>query len=113
LRGQIAAGVVGIDPLDKEVLDIRRRRRQTPGDPLIVADENERAARGGPAGDVVLRGFQPGEIPEARRTEIEMRIICEKRLAARGCAFLSRNSSRFISFDCNSGSSSRSNSSGV
>src|SRR5271169_6183294 len=37
-RGQIAAGVGRIDPLDKEILDIGFGCGQTPGDPLIVAD---------------------------------------------------------------------------
>src|SRR6266849_6770459 len=50
--------VVRIDPLDKEVLDIRRCRRQAPGDALIVADQDKRAARRGPAGDFVLRRLQ-------------------------------------------------------
>ena len=82
LRGQIAAGIGGIDLLDEEILDIGGRRREAPGDPLVVADHDQRDARRGAAGDLVLRRLQPREIPEARRGKAEMRVVGEQRLAA-------------------------------
>ncbi len=49
---------------------------------VVVADHDERRAGDGAAGNLTVGRPQPGEIPEARRTEGEMRIVGEDRLAA-------------------------------
>ena len=66
LRRQIAAGIGRIDLFDENVLDIGRRRREAPGNPLVVTDHDQRHPGRGAAGNLVLRGLQPRQIPEAR-----------------------------------------------
>ena len=80
--GHIAAGVSGVEPLDKQILDIAAGRRKAPGDTIIMPDEDERHAGNGAARDFALRRFHPRQIPKAGCGEAKMRVIGKDRLAA-------------------------------
>ncbi len=58
LRGQISAGVGRVDFLDEQILDIGGRRREAPGDVVVVADHDERHPGRGGAGDLAARRFR-------------------------------------------------------
>ncbi len=83
VRGQIPAGIVRIELFDEKVRDVAGRRRKTPGDPVVVADHDQRHARGRAAGDFALRRPEPREIPDPGSGKSEMRVVGQQRLAAR------------------------------
>jgi hypothetical protein len=65
----------------EQVLDVRVRDRQAPGDRIVLAEDEDRGAQNHPALDRPLGRDDTGEIPEDRRAEIEMRIVGEDRLS--------------------------------
>ncbi len=78
---EIMAGIAGIRLLDIEILDVAAGGGEAPGDVIVMAENEERRARRGDAGEFLARRLDAREIPHPRRGEIEMRVVGEQRLA--------------------------------
>ena len=77
--GEIVGGVHGIDPLDEQVLDIRRGVGEAPGEVTGLAEHGEGQSRQGGAGDFEVRRADMGEVPDARHVQSQVRIVCQQR----------------------------------
>ena len=79
-----AVGLVAarLEALDEEILRVEKRRRRTPGDVLVAAEDDERDARDGEAGDGMSIPAQVLDVPEHRHGEMEVRVVREQRLPA-------------------------------
>ena len=81
LGRQIVLGIARIDGFDEQVLDVRVRGRQPPGDRIVLSEDEDRPAGNRRALDRPFGRDDAGQIPEDRRAEVEMRIIGEDRLS--------------------------------
>ena len=80
------AAAVGADLLDKQIGIVDQARRQSPGAEAVVAGQHVRAAEKSRAGGLPFRRADVGEIPVARQTRIEVRIVGDERPARGGAA---------------------------
>src|SRR5579863_6035790 len=82
IGGEVMRWVFRIELFDEEVLNVGRGGRKAPGDLVVMADDDHWVAGDRRSGDLAARRLEPGEVPHARRTEAEMRVVGEKRFAA-------------------------------
>ena len=81
---QVAAAVLGIEPLYEQVLHVAMGAGHAPGDAAVVAEQHKGDTGGGGAGDLQAGRHDAGQVPQNRGAEAEMGIVGEDRLAARG-----------------------------
>ena len=80
---QVAPGIVRIDLLDEEVLDVGRRIGEAPRHPAVVPEHHHRHSREGRAHDVAAGPGQMGEVPDRGDGQTEVGVVREERLAGR------------------------------
>ena len=78
---EVAPPVAGTEPLDHQVLGVGAGGGDGPGDGLVVAEDMERHARQGGAGDGQPRRRDPREVPQIGGLKSEMRVAGQDRLA--------------------------------
>ena len=81
VRRHVLRWIAGIDGFYEQVLDIGIRGRQSPGDRIVLAKHEDRCAGQCGALDGSFGRDHPGQIPEDRGAEFEMRVVGEDRLA--------------------------------
>ena len=75
---------------DEHVLHVGAGGGEGPGDVAVVAEDQERHAWGGGAGQHAVRCLDPRQVPDAGKAERQMRIAGEQRRAGRGVAAVHR-----------------------
>ena len=79
LRCEVAVRVLRINPLNKEVLDVRAIVRHRPGDGAVVTQDDERHAGCCRTGQLQRRRIDPCQVPHDRRAQAEMGIVGKDR----------------------------------
>ena len=74
----ILARVIRVDFLDVEVLDIGADVGNTPGNVLVVADDDTGHPGKGEAHHVHFRGVQPHFIPDGGHLNAEVGVVCQQ-----------------------------------
>ena len=88
-RGRLVAFPILSGVFDKDILNGSAGRGEGPGDVAVMADDHERNAGCGSAGERPGGRVDPGKIPKARKAKAQMRIAGEKRMA--GCRAAARH----------------------
>lgn len=83
---EVPGRLARIEGLDVEVLDIRPGVGDTPGDSLIVAENDGGKPRQAHARDIYAGCLQMDHVPNAGQTVAEVRVVGEERLPARRMA---------------------------
>src|SRR5438552_12252629 len=78
---QILSGVLKLEGLQVDVLDVGAGVRHSPGDVLVVPDDDQRSPWQADAGRVQLRRLQLNLIPNTRNAVAQVGIIDQQRLA--------------------------------
>ena len=81
LGAEVFRGVGRINGFDKEVLNIRIRSRQPPGDRIVLAKHEDRGAGQSCALHGPFGRNDAGQIPQDGGAEFEMRVVGEDRLS--------------------------------
>src|SRR5262245_55679191 len=80
-RCLVLARIVGVEPLQIEILSVGARVGHAPGDVAVAARDDRRNARQSSADDVFAGKREVSEIPERRDGKAKMRIVGEQRFA--------------------------------
>ena len=78
---QVLAWIAGLEGLKVQVLHVGTGVGHSPGDPLVVADDDDRPAGEGDTGHVKTGRLELDLVPDARDAVAEMGIVREQRLA--------------------------------
>ena len=72
-------GILGIDPLDEQILGVGAGVGEAPGYGAVVPQHHRGQARQGRPDQPEPGGLEVGEVPHAGRLQAEMRIVGEQR----------------------------------
>ncbi len=81
---EVLRGIGRVDRLDEQVLRVGVGGGDAPGDMVVLAEQHDRRAGHGRALDPAVGRDDPGEVPQDRRAEAEVRVVGEDRLAGDG-----------------------------